>query len=112
MVAIMSAINQGYAVGGAWKVTEKFCELGNTEVFYTSVDPSKPPEPFYMSEVDTSDWAGNHAMAIVGYFHINANPFFLVQNSWGHGFGRGGRCLFHRDFVDQAWDLTVVRSVP
>ena len=112
MSDIMSAINQGYAVGGAWKVTKNFCDLGNEAVFYHHQDPWNPREPWYLNDLDTSDWAGNHAMSIVGYVRMSGELFFLVQNSWGLGFGYQGRCLFHRDFVDEAWDLTVVRAVP
>lgn len=113
MTDIMSAINQGYAVGGAWKVTKNFCELGNEEVFGRKWEDSHlPKEPLYKHHEDTSDWAGNHAMSLIAYVTIDWETYFLAQNSWGLGFGYQGRCLFHRDFVDEAWDLTVVRAVP
>ncbi len=49
---------------------------------------------------------GGHAFAIVGYNRIG----FVVQNSWGKGWGDGGfAILTYEDWLDSALDAWVVR---
>lgn len=44
--------------------------------------------------------AGGHCMVIVGYIGGN----FLIKNSWGTSWGKGGLCLFTPDYI--TWDQT------
>jgi Papain family cysteine protease len=49
---------------------------------------------------------GGHAFALVGYNHYG----FLVQNSWGEEWGKGGYAtLSYEDWLDSAYDAWVVR---
>jgi hypothetical protein len=49
---------------------------------------------------------GGHAFALVGYDEIG----FLVQNSWGTGWGKGGfATLPYEDWLDSAYDAWVAR---
>jgi hypothetical protein len=112
MIAIQSALAQGFAVGGAWRVTEQFCRLGDKSHFVQFRDSHGSIGLVYNHESDTSPWAGNHALAIVGYEMVARRPWFKIQNSWGTSFGGGGFCWFTSDVVDEAWDLTVVRAIP
>jgi hypothetical protein len=49
---------------------------------------------------------GGHAFALVGYNDVG----FLVQNSWGGGWGKGGfATLPYEDWLDTAYDAWVVR---
>jgi hypothetical protein len=49
---------------------------------------------------------GGHAFTIVGYNHFG----FLVQNSWGEEWGKGGYAtLSYEDWLDSAYDAWVVR---
>jgi hypothetical protein len=49
---------------------------------------------------------GGHAFALVGYNEVG----FLVQNSWGPGWGKGGfATLPYEDWLDTAYDAWVVR---
>ena len=108
--SIKLAILQGYAVGGAWAVTKDFCKLGSG-VF---VPISSGGAVRYAHERDTSDFAGNHAMAITGYSHSadGKRCWFRIQNSWGEGFANKGICWFDEEYIQEAWDLTVVKVAP
>ncbi len=113
MIAIQSALAQGFAVGGAWRVTEQFCRLEKNIIMARFEIPDHGVDSVvYDDDIDTSPWAGNHAMTIVGYVTLEGQPWFKIQNSWGRSFGDGGFFWVHRDFVDEAWDLTVVRAIP
>ena len=49
---------------------------------------------------------GGHAFALVGYNEVG----FLVQNSWGSTWGKGGfATLPYEDWLDSAWDAWVAR---
>lgn len=49
---------------------------------------------------------GGHAFALVGYNEVG----FLVQNSWGKGWGKGGfATLTYEDWLDSAYDAWVAR---
>src|SRR5262245_61895817 len=49
---------------------------------------------------------GGHAFALVGYNDVG----FLVQNSWGTGWGKGGfATLPYEDWLDSGYDAWVVR---
>jgi len=49
---------------------------------------------------------GGHAFAMVGYNEVG----FLVQNSWGTGWGKGGfATLPYEDWLDSAYDAWVTR---
>lgn len=104
--SIMSALNQGYAVGGAWHVSSAF-------VNETAFGPDANFSGVYDHEGDRTGWAGNHAMAIIGYqVADNGDVYFRLQNSWGKGFVDQGRFWARSEWIDTAWDLTVVRTLP
>jgi hypothetical protein len=104
MNAIRSALHQGFPVGGAWRIYSGFQR--ETAFHKTNVFPE------YLHDPDAGTYVGNHAMTIVGYDVIDGDEYFLIQNSWGKGFGYDGLFWAHRDWIDTAWDLTVVRVVP
>lgn len=55
---------------------------------------------------------GGHAMLMVGYLHNDR--LWIVRNSWGKGWGRGGYCLFPYQYLtnpDLADDFWAIRSV-
>ena len=104
--SIMMALAQGYAVGGAWRVSRGFVNESafGGDGFKIGV---------YDHEGDRTEWAGNHAMAIVGYdVEEKGEVYFRVQNSWGKGFVDKGFFWATREWIDEAWDLTVARIVP
>lgn len=104
--SIMSALAQGYPVGGAWRVSKGF-------VNESAFGPDGIKSAVYDHEGDRTEWAGNHAMAIVGYdVEENGEVYFRVQNSWGKGFADRGHFWAKREWIDEAWDLTVVKLVP
>lgn len=103
--SIMSALAQGYPVGGAWKLTKNF-------VNESALKNTSELAALYDHEHDTSEWAGNHAMAIVGYEVLDEEVYFLLQNSWGWGFGYRGFFWAHQEWIHEAWDLTVVKVTP
>jgi hypothetical protein len=105
MNAIRSANCQGFPVGGAWRIHKGF----QKETAFTQ---QVGGIPMYSHALDTGAYVGNHAMVISGYDVVDGEEYFLLQNSWGKGFGYNGLFWAHRDWIDTAWDLTVVRVVP
>jgi hypothetical protein len=106
MNAIRSALHQGFPVGGAWRIHKGFQKQ------WDDAFDRHSGHLFYIHQWDTGDYVGNHAMTIVGYDTIEGEEYFLMQNSWGPTFGDRGLFWAHRDWIDTAWDLTVVRVVP
>lgn len=65
------------------------------------------PELPFIGSAPRSDNAGGHAFAIVGY----TRDGFIVQNSWGSGWGLSGFALLeYTDWVDRGMDAWVVVS--
>lgn len=64
-------------------------------------------ETIYLIKRDVTARAiGGHAFAIVGYNDVG----FLVQNSWGRNWGKGGfATLAYEDWLDSAYDAWVAR---
>jgi hypothetical protein len=61
---------------------------------------------FVIRRTSMSKPIGGHAFALVGYNDIG----FLVQNSWGASWGKGGfATLPYEDWLDCAWDAWVAR---
>lgn len=93
---IKRAIAAGFGVCFGTDVSEAFCagELGER--------PIDPPVGL--------DIAGGHALVLDGY----EGDAFSVVNSWGPGWGDGGRCVFSADYL--AWpettDLWIVAKAP
>jgi hypothetical protein len=93
---IKRAIAGGFGVCFGTDVSEAFCagELGE--------GPIPPPEGLPI--------AGGHALVLDGY----DGDAFSVVNSWGTGWGDGGRCTFSADYL--AWpntnDLWIVAKAP
>jgi len=104
MNSIRAALAKGHPVGGAWRLQKNFVRQKTFS--------KKNGVLVYQHDFDTSEFAGNHAMAIVGYDEVDGEEMFLVQNSWGKDFGANGLFWAHRDWIDTAWDLTVVRLIP
>lgn len=54
--------------------------------------------------------AGGHAMHVVGYMTIGGVKWFIVENSWGVGYGDKGYFLMHPDTLKadgyDAWTVT------
>ena len=49
--------------------------------------------------------AGGHAMLVVGYITIAGLKWFIVENSWGTGYGDKGYLLIHPDaLIADGWD--------
>ena len=66
-----------------------------------------------------NEWIGNHAMLIIGYDDTIQNPCpgwimhgsFLVQNSWGKGYGDGGFLGYpYQAFLCDAMEAWVIRG--
>lgn len=53
---------------------------------------------------------GGHMMVIVGVRHVDRRRQYLVRNSWGEGWGEGGRTWVDEVFVASAHELCVVSS--
>jgi hypothetical protein len=69
-------------------------------------DPVKEDENFVIRKNPDSKPLGGHAFALVGYNAIG----FLVQNSWGRKWGKGGfATLPYEDWLDCAYDAWVAR---
>lgn len=101
ILLVKSALSQGFPVGGAWRVMRGFHQ-NNPDLFLRKYGMT-----VYRHDHDAG-FTGNHAMAIVAYQTIDGEDFFLVQNSWGTGFADGGRFFVEREYVEAAWDLSVV----
>jgi len=94
--AIKKAITQGHPVVFGTTVTGKFCR-GDADGII--------PRP-------TGGYRGGHAMVVEGF--NDAEEYCVILNSWGSGFGDGGRCKFSYDYMtwSRTSDLWVVRSAP
>jgi C1A family cysteine protease len=86
---VRAALSAGHGVGGAWAVKKGFTRCASA---------------FYDLAADGSAFAGNHAMALVGYDEDR----YLLQNSWGNEFGLDGYVWVPLRFVEEAFDLSVV----
>ena len=61
---------------------------------------------------ESDQWIGGHAVMMVGY--DDAEQAFIVQNSWGSGWGQDGRFFLPYDYVSRCAkdsDFWTVRSV-
>ncbi len=85
-LAIRAALVAGHPVGFGTDVTDTFMR--------TSGDAAiRQPDALEKS-------IGGHAMLIVGYYTDNAgSTIFIVQNSWGTGWGDKGYCHMHEDYI-------------
>lgn len=46
-----------------------------------------------------NQWTGkNHTIALIGLITINDKKYWMAQNSWGEGWGMGGRCYIPCDW--------------
>lgn len=53
---------------------------------------------YYSSGIfNDCDWIVNHAVTLVGYGKDEGQKFWLVQNSWGNGWGEAGRIRVARN---------------
>ncbi len=75
------------------------------------LDPAPVERPdgttlYLIEKTAESTYLGGHAFAIVGYNDVG----FLVQNSWGSGWGRNGfATLSYQDWLTSAYDAWVAR---
>ena len=57
---------------------------------------------------------GGHAVLVVGYKLINGQPYWIVRNSWGTGWGDGGyfympeAYLTTKGLASDYWTITLV----
>lgn len=93
--AIKHAVSMEYAVVFGVTVDDKFT---------SRPPPSTPILP------PTGNIAGGHAMLVEGY--DEAKRSFTILNSWGQGWGFGGRCYFAPEYLEEAHDIWVVEHVP
>lgn len=51
---------------------------------------------------------GYHAMIIVGWTTINGQPYWVVNNSWGTNWGKGGICYIPIGYkgISEMWSVT------
>lgn len=85
LTSIKAAILSGYPVAFGFAVYDSFetLEVANTGVV---------PMPGYDETL-----LGGHAVCLVGYDDLS--QMFIVRNSWGFGWGRGGYCLMPYPYV-------------
>lgn len=73
--------------------------------------PSTKPHNYLGMGKANAEWVGNHAMVIVGYFYVGASGYFIVANSWGENWGKGGFCFLPMlTVISDSLDLWVVRE--
>lgn len=93
---IKRAVAAGFGVCFGTDVSEQFCagELGE--------GPIAPPVGLPI--------AGGHALVVDGY----EGDAFSIVNSWGTGWGDGGRCTFSADYLawPQTTDIWIVAKAP
>jgi hypothetical protein len=90
---VRRAIATGHPVVGGWKVGQPFLEYNGTGV----IDEARGPT------------IGGHAVVIEEYF---ADGTFGFLNSWGYGWGIGGRGLATERWVDSGRDKWAVVVTP
>jgi pimeloyl-ACP methyl ester carboxylesterase len=89
----LSVIVASAAIHEGWQEPVLMQKAGKEPV-YTIVRPDQPTA------------IGGHAFALVGYNEVG----FLVQNSWGKNWGKGGfATLTYEDWLDSAYDAWVAR---
>lgn len=93
MLQVEAALDQGFAVGGAWAVTERFVALTDST---------------YHVDTDRSAVAGLHAMAILAY----ADGLYLLRNSWGLDWAMNGEVWVDKSYLAQGFDFVAVKAVP
>ncbi|HEY3367766.1 MAG TPA: C1 family peptidase [Symbiobacteriaceae bacterium] len=82
-------------------VTKWFCYL----VDASGMVKDEPADHF----TETSPYmVGGHAMIIMGWRQIDGRLYWVVQNSWGFGWGAGGRCYMPADWpgILEQWAVT------
>lgn len=96
---LQSAITELHAIVASGQVHEG----------WISPEPVKKPDGsvnFVIRKTAESQIIGGHAFALVGYNEIG----FLVQNSWGETWGKGGfATLPYEDWLECAYDAWVAR---
>jgi len=93
IVEIKQALVEGFPVVFGCGVSSDFCDA-----IVDGTTPLPPP----------SKVTGQHAMTLIGY----AGDVFTVLNSWGEGWGSGGRCLFSPEYVAVIGDAWIVEHTP
>jgi hypothetical protein len=97
---LQSAINELHAVAVSAAIHTGWAE----PVALRKPGMTKPIEVIRRARTD--ELQGGHAFALVGYNRIG----FLVQNSWGKEWGKGGfATLPYEDWLDNAYDAWVAR---
>ncbi len=91
--AVKRAISQGWLVVFGCDVSEEFCR--------NDIEPTIPLDP-------PGDTGLGHAMLWDGY----RGDDFSTVNSWGAGFGEGGRFKMSADYVLTTSDLWISRAAP
>lgn len=91
--AIKSAISEGFPVVFGMPVTQQWLNMLGGDITYRGVTGKDPA-------------VGAHAMAIIGY----SQDFFVVENSWGAGWGDGGLGYIPVTQVGSFFEAWVVRG--
>lgn len=79
---------------------------------YESFDRAQVDGIVRLPNVKAEDMVGGHAMVVIGY--DDDREAFLVDNSWGRGWGLEGRCWFPYDYIldpDMCADFWTYTSV-
>lgn len=97
---IKSALSEGYPLVVGIPITQDFYDItGNFEYQfshpYTGVSSNNPD-------------LGGHAVVIVGY--DDAYNAFIIENSWGNGWGYGGLALIPYDASDEFFEAWVIKG--
>ncbi|HET7322492.1 MAG TPA: C1 family peptidase, partial [Longimicrobiaceae bacterium] len=113
---------RGYPLGAFYRVTPQrlddvqsaLCELHavavSAQIHHGWLTPTRRvsggEESWVIERGRGAEPLGGHAFALVGYNDVG----FLVQNSWGVRWGKGGfATLPYEDWLDSAYDAWVVR---
>ena len=70
--------------------------MGITSNFY-GINSDDPNQYNDFAQRGSLEWAGGHALAIVGY--DDEKECFLIENSWGTGWGKDGYCQLKYNVV-------------
>jgi hypothetical protein len=93
-VAVSAAIHDGWREDSLLRAVRRDSKSEEPETMYVIDHPSQPT------------YRGGHAFTLVGYNDIG----FLVQNSWGPGWGcHGFATLTYEDWLENAYDAWVAR---
>lgn len=82
------------------------------ESFYATTGPLEThPAQYKAAYAGSVGWIGGHAMTVIGWRTLTSGrTLFIVENSWGAGWGDGGFWGVTAEALSGAFDLFVVRD--